>query len=186
MAIFRFLASLFGMGGKPQAPAPDGPSDNQEAMRELRLRMLTTPPSALGIQPKESFSRVYGVLMDWHLDGQTVTVVSMYDGHASLYTTTGFGILGGIGHASVRAAAIDFVKLAQVHYEAASFTGEYPYPIGGHTRFYLICFDGVRVIDSETGRLAEENCPFSDLFVAGQRVITELRAVSQSGSASQE
>ncbi len=148
-------------------------------MRELRIKMLTTPPSEVGIQPTEMYPRVYGVLMDWHVDEQTITVVAMCDGHASLYTTSTFGIIGGSGHASVRAAATDFVKAAQVHHAGGVPTTKFPYPSPGHTLFYLVCFDGVRVIDAKTDTVAEGAGGLSDLFAVGQRVITELRAVTE-------
>ena len=174
-----FLATLFGVGCKPSAPPPNTPARSADAMRELRIKMLTTPPSEVGIQPTETYRRVYGVLMDWHLDDQTVTVVSMCDGQASLYTTSTFGIIGGIGHESVRSAATDFVRSAQTHYGDAVLTTQYPYPSPGQTRFYLVCFDGVRVIDTKTDAVADGTGGLSDLFAAGQRVITELRAVTE-------
>ena len=148
-------------------------------MRELRVKMLTTQASEVGIQPSATYPRVYGVLMDWRFGEQTATVVSMGNGQASLYTTATFGVIGGEGHESVRTAAIAFVRTAQVHYDEGVPTTEYPYPELGHTRFYLICFDGVRVIDTETDAVADGTDKRSDLFVAGHRVLTELRSITQ-------
>jgi hypothetical protein len=171
VATLGFLACLFGVGCKPSAPV---------AMRELRIKMLTTPASEVGIQPSATYPRVYGVLMDWHFGEQTATVVSMADGHASVYTTTGTsGVIGGSGHESVRVAATAFVRAAQVHYDEGVPTTEYPYPAPGHTLFYLICFDGVRVIDTKTDAVADGTDKRSDLFIAGQRVLTELRSVTE-------
>ena len=64
--------------------------------------MLTTPPARTGGKPTEAFPRVYGILMDWPISGQTATVFSTSSGAASLYTTSTFGIIGGEGHESVR------------------------------------------------------------------------------------
>jgi hypothetical protein len=79
--------------------------------------MLTTPASKIGIQPSDDFPKVYGVLIDWPLGEHTATIVSMSDGNASLYTTSTFGIMGGISHESVRNAARALVKAAQTYYQ---------------------------------------------------------------------
>src|SRR4051812_13959225 len=106
MALLGFIASLFGAGCKPAAPASTAPSEGADAMRGLRTMMLTTPASKAGIQPSQTFPKVFGIVMDMSVSGgHTATVVSMCDGHASLYTTSTFGVLGGIGHESVRIAS---------------------------------------------------------------------------------
>src|SRR5258708_20748895 len=96
MALLGFLASLFGAGGKPAGTAHTSPAPEADAMRGLRPMMLTTPASKAGIQPTERFPKVFGIVMDMPISGgHTATVVSMCDGHASLYTTSTFGVLGG-------------------------------------------------------------------------------------------
>jgi hypothetical protein len=149
-----------------------------EVMRELRLRMLTSSPSDWGLKPTAEYPRVYGVLMDWPIDPGTVSVVSLSTGDASIYTTGSFGVIGGIAHKSVRKAAQNFVKDAENHYAESTPTTEYPYPQPGRIRFYLVCYDGVRMIDAdlETARSGADKC--SDLYGAGQAVITELRLIS--------
>src|SRR5258708_3657256 len=109
-----------------------------EIMRELRIKMLTNSPAELGQQSSPEFPRVCGVVMDWPIESGTVSVVSLSTGDASIYTTGTFGILGGIGHESVRNAAKNFVKAAEKHYDEATTTKEFPYPKAGTVRFYLI------------------------------------------------
>ena len=67
--------------------------------------MLTTSPQEIGVKPTKEFRRVYGILMDWPIGEQIATVFSSSTGAASLYTTSTFGIIGGEGHETVRAAA---------------------------------------------------------------------------------
>jgi hypothetical protein len=180
MAILGFIASLFGAGCKPAAPAPTSPSSGADAMRELRTMMLTTPASKAGIQPTETFPKVFGIVMDMPISGgHTATVVSMCDGHASLYTTSTFGVLGGIGHESVRVASTNFVKAAQSHFDEATVTTDFPYPVPDHVRFYLLGFDGVRVIDAEIASVEKRTDSRSDMWAAGQRVLTELRLLTE-------
>ena len=180
MSILGFIATLFGVGCKPAAPVATSPPAGAEAMRELRMMMLTTPASKVGIQRSETYPKVFGVVMELPISsGHTATVVSMCDGHASLYTTSTFGVLGGIGHESVRTASQDFVKLAQSHYDTAMATTEFPYPVSDHVRFYLVGFDGVRVIDSEIDLVQKRTDRLSGMWTAGQRVLTELRLVAE-------
>jgi len=149
-------------------------------MRELRTMMLTTSASEAGIESTEAFPKVFGIVMDMPVSGgHTATVVSMCDGHASLYTTSTFGVLGGVGHESVRVASTNFVKTAQSHFDKAAITTEFRYPVSNHVRFYLLGFDGVRVIDAEVASVEKRTDSFSDMWAAGQRVLTELRLIAE-------
>jgi hypothetical protein len=141
--------------------------------------MLTTAPSEFGITKSTEFPRVYGVLMDWPLGEHTATVVSLCDGNASLYTTSTFGVIGGVGHDAVRAAATRFVKTAEKHHDEAAITREYPYPKGKHVRFYLVCFDGVRLIETDMDALTSGRDSHLHLWTEGQRVLTELRLAAE-------
>jgi hypothetical protein len=151
---------------------------NAEAMRELRLKMLAAP-TELGLKPTQEYPRVCGVLMDWPLEAGTLTVVSLSTGDASIYSTGTFGVIGGIGHEKVRSAAKSFVKAAEKHYEEATLTKDYPYPKSGRVRFYLVCYDGVRTIEADLESLSKRKHRCSDLFGDAQRVITELRLITQ-------
>lgn len=181
MTLLGFIALLFGAGCKPQAtPALSAPSDGSEAMRGLRTMMLTTRAAELGIQPNQTFPKVFGIVMDMSVaGGHTATVVSMCDGNGSLYTTSTFGVLGGIGHEAVRLASTNFVTEAQSHFDAASSTTNFPYPASEHVRFYLLGFDGVRVIDAEMAAVEKGTDTRLALWIAGQRVLTELRLTTE-------
>jgi hypothetical protein len=180
--MYRLLFALILMIGTftavPQTNLP--PNKNRaEIMREMRLKMLTAWPKDSAHKPSQDFPHVMGVLMDWPIQSTTITVVSMSTGDASIYTTGTFGVLGGIGHESVRAAAINCVKLAQQYYDEAKPTTEYPYPAPGRVRFYLVCYDGVRVMDADLNVVSQRKDRCSDLYVAAQDVVTELRLITQ-------
>jgi hypothetical protein len=172
-----FLSFLFGTHSNAQSPAPQQNSTN--AGHGLRLMMLTTPPARTGEKPIEKFPRVYGILMDWPVGDQTATVFSSSSGAASLYTTSTFGIIGGEGHESVRIAAINFVRAADRLFNSAVPTTEYPYPDADHVRFYLLTFDGVRVLDTDLASIANRTSKYAEFFDLGQAVLTELRLVTE-------
>jgi hypothetical protein len=171
--VLRARAKSAHQGGRP-VPSPLS-KDPAQAGRDLRRMMLTTPPQDVGVSPTKEFPSVYGVLMDWPIGAQTATIFSTCLGSASLYTTSTFGIIGGEGHASVRAASVAFVKAAGRFYESAASTSEYPYPAGDRVRFYLLTFHGVRFLETGMAPVSAGTGAYAELFGLGQAVMTELR-----------
>jgi hypothetical protein len=163
------------------APPPnDLAKKNADAMRGLREMMLTTPAAKFGIQKTDDFPRTYGVLMDWPIShGNIATVVGLCDGNASLYTTSTFGIIGGVGHEGVRQAAAQFVKTADGFYADSVPASEYSYPAANRVKFYLVTFEGVRVIDADLNSITSGRDKFSRLFNDGQKLLTELRLTTE-------
>jgi hypothetical protein len=161
-------------------PAPPPKQDPADAGRGLRQMMLTTSPKELGVKPTSEFPRVYAILIDWPIKKDLIaTVFSSSTGAASLYTTSTFGIIGGEGHETVRAAAKTLVRASDRHLTAASPTTEFPYPGEGHVRFYFLTFDGVRVIDADLASITSRTSKQTELFELGQAVVTELRLMTQ-------
>ena len=175
MGLFSFL-----FGASSPAETPEPKSKAEDAGRGLRQMMLTTPPAELGAQSTKEFPRVYGILMDLPIsNGHTATVFSSSTGTASLYTTSTFGIIGGEGHASVRAAALQFTKAADTLFETATPTKEFPYPAVNRVRFYLLTFEGVRYFEMDMPGPMTRKSAGVDLFLLGQAVLTELRLIVQ-------
>lgn len=162
----------------PQTNEPPKKSP-AELMREMRLKQLTTPPKEFGQKPTPEFPPVCAVLMDWPIEAATATIVARSTGDASIYTTGTFGVFGGIGHESVRRAAQNCAKIADGHFQDATVTKDYPYPRTGRVRFYLVGYDEVRAIDCDIESLMTGKAKCSDLYEAAQRVVTELRLITQ-------
>jgi hypothetical protein len=150
-----------------------------EVMRELRIKILTASASEMGLKPTKDYPRVHTALMDWPLGTNLISVYGSCTGDASIYTTSTFGVIGGVGHETVRNAAHQFVKFAETHYDDAVPIKDFPYPKPGHIYFYLVCFDSVRMIDvtEESLRTGKDKC--LDLGNAAQRLVTELRMVTE-------
>jgi hypothetical protein len=176
LLIAFLIAGCFTAMSQTNEPPKKSPD---ELMREMRLKQLIMPPGEFSQKPTAEFPRVCAVLMDWPIEVGTVTVVSRTTGDASVYTDGTFGVFGGIGHESVRRAATNCVAVAQRHFESATATKDYPYPKAGHVRFYLVGYDGVRVIDGNLEAVRTGRDKRSDLYEAAQRVVTELRIITQ-------
>ena len=172
MGFLSFLA-------RSKAQPPEAKKNPADAGRALRQMMLTTPPEKTGEKPSKKFPRIYGVLMDWPISEQIATVFATSTGAASLYTTSTFGIIGGEGHETVRAAARNFVSAADHYFDSSSPTADYPYPTGDRVRFYFLTFDGVRVTETDFASIANGTSKYRELFGLGQDVLTQLRLVSE-------
>jgi len=159
------------------APGVAFAQDSAQAMRDLRVAFLSSSADSHGFKPTKENPRVFGVAMDWPINDTTATIVSALNGSASLYTTSTFGIIGGVSHESVRLAAQRFVRTAEAYHDAAVPTASYPYPSKGKVRFYLRTFRDVRVIEADAATVTSASGRFSGLFRAGQAVLTELRKV---------
>ena len=173
---FAIFALLVAITVTAQSPPPK--KTPAEVMREIRLKVLSMPPSQMSRKPTPEFPHVDGIIMDWPIQATTVSLMASSVGDGSIYTTGTFGVFGGIGYDNVRSSAQELVKLAEKYYSEATPTKEYPYPTSGRIFFYLICYDGVRVIDSDASTLNAKG-KYSDLFAQAQVVIKELQEIAQ-------
>lgn len=142
--------------------------------------MLTTTSAKVGEKPTPDFPHVYAILMDLPVRPQlTATAFASSTGAASLYTTSTFGIIGGEGHETVRAAAETFTRAAGTFFDSAAPVTEFPYPADDHVYFYLLTFEGVRRIDVELSAIENATSKYTPLFALGQDVLTQLRIISE-------
>ena len=148
-------------------------------MREIRLKVLNTPPARMNLTPTQEYPHVEAIIMDWPVQDTTMSVMASREGDGSIYTTGTFGLLGGSKYDNVRTAAKSLVKVGEKYYSDGTPTQDFPYPQPGHVRFYLICYDGVRMIDADNASLADAKGKYSDLFTEAQKVIAAMRQIGQ-------
>lgn len=180
IAAIGVCSLIAGCGGETANSSRELQRNSAMAMREMRLQMLTTPADELGVPANGDRSVVYGVIMEFSIDDEdTATVVSLVDGNASLYTTVGFGVIGGFAHEDVRAAVTELVQTAESYHNDAIPTVEYPYPAPDRVKFYLLTYGGTTVIDTDLASLEAGTSTYCELFDLGQNVLTELRRTTQ-------
>jgi hypothetical protein len=134
----------------------------------------------LGFVADSDFPDVYGVVVDWPLGVDVASILALRDGSASLYTTSTFGIIGGGGHAPVRAAAQDCVRVAAGFVEGSVGVTEYPLPTSTSVNFYLLTYSGVRHCAGDLAAISSGADPTRPLFGAAQDVLTQLRLITES------
>jgi hypothetical protein len=149
--------------------------DAATVMRDMRTAWLSRVPDPGTFRSADD---VVAVAMDWPLGDHVITVLASSGGDASLSTTSTFGIIGGIGHESVRKAAMDLVRSARRFLPLATATAAFPYPDKQTLRFYFVTPAGVRVVSFPLRDVDRENSPARTLYAYAQNLITELRQLT--------
>jgi hypothetical protein len=148
-----------------------------DVMQQLRIQALQATPQDLGLTISEN--EPFTLVMDIGYPQAIASVVAASTGDASIYFSSGGGVIGGVQHESVRAAAIVLLQEAAKHLEQFVRTSEYPYPSVGQVRFYIATPKGVCFAEVGEQELQEGKSSLSSLYIAGQNVITELRLMTE-------
>lgn len=151
----------------------------ENAFEGLRNMAFSATPEQLGLSLPTDKTVVYGVIMDWEMGGATATTVSYQTGDASLYLSSGGGVIGGGQHQNVNSAAKQFVVLAQTFLDKATKTETTPLPKENVVKFYLLTNKGVYVGQEEMKNFENNISIWLGLFEEGNNVLTELRKTSE-------
>jgi hypothetical protein len=175
IAIFLILAFVVVSIVVLTVRAQDRPrSSPEEVTRGLRNQALTMSPKDLGLQGVAH--EPYVVIMDIGYPNATASVMAAATGDASIYLSSGGGVIGGVGHETVRKAAKAFVEESAKYLNTFHAVSDFPYPGAGNVRFYVRTPEGVSVSQEiAESELGNGKHPLSKLFFAGQDVITQLR-----------
>ena len=161
----------------PSAAKPvDTDSRQAQAMKGLRDRLLTSSPEELGLTGDDAKAKVWGVMMEVTFPTGAVTLVSVRDGTASLYGSTGGGMLGGY---SAQKEAKRFVAEGAKHLASMKPTKSFPYPEVGRIKFYVLTQDGVYTAEAAENEVQAAGHSLFPLFVAGNEVLTALRIANE-------
>jgi hypothetical protein len=145
---------------------------------ELREMVLTVDPHEYEL-PAVGAPNLYGAVMELGWDEATATVVALSDGTTSLYATSGFGIIGGGAHAAVRSASAAWLTATAEMIGALQPAADVEPPAASDVQFIALTFDGHRVGQAGEVSLQRNQSPLAPLYLAGQRVMTELRLIDE-------
>ena len=149
----------------------------------LRSLVLQGTRANFGLSPGSRPTQPFAVVADWGLPEGTTTVVAIADGSASVYRSNGAGSIGGgQSHESIRAAALETVKLAEDVQPLMHSTKEYPLAQRGQVNFYVVTDNGVFAATASADDLASRHSAFSKLGDSAQGIITAYREVEKAGS----
>ncbi len=153
------------------------PQDNPYA--GLRAQVFSSTPEQIGLTTTTD-EKPYAIVMDIGMgeDG-TATLVSIIDGNASMYLSSGGGVIGGFAHENVRKASIDFVNMSQDYFTKMSPVDSFPLPKGDNVRFYILTNMGKYSVEEKLVKIENEKSDWVQLFYEGNKVITELRMTTE-------
>ena len=165
------------VSAQEQDKQADAPAPIYLDMRNLALGLQA---AEISLTP-QAVDEPYGIVMDMDFGTATVTLVSFASGDASIYFSTGGGIVGaGQSSDAVAQASRQFVASAQPFVAAMQRTGEHPLPGPGEVRFSVITQSGIYAATSTRQALEDGDVELAVLYRAGQEAITQIRlAVDQ-------
>jgi ankyrin repeat protein len=150
-----------------------------DVTRGLRRAMLETVPEGTTAGADEPVL----VIMDRIYPGAVVSLMSTTSGDASLYFSSGGGVLGGIAHENVRSVAKAFVQEVARHNGQFTAVTDYAYPTESNVRFFLRTPKAVYMAEATEESLMKGQSALATAFLRAQDVITQLRTISEGDEA---
>ena len=152
-------------------------SDNR--FQDLRNMALAVTPEQLQITLPTDQTKIYGVVMDWDLGDGTATFISFSTGDASMYLSSGGGLIGGGQHENVSTAAKEFIDKAQQYLVKTTKIDSTPLPDKNCVRFYFMTNKGKFTAQENLENFDNKSSLWLPLFEEGNKVISELRLTQE-------
>jgi len=150
--------------------------ESRNPYTELRERALNVAAGELGLATLGE-TEAFGVVIDIAVEGGSATFTAFRSSDASMYTSVGGGIIGGVGHESVRQAAVELVEKAGETIPDLTLTTDTPLPDPNRVRFYVLTTTGKFVAEETEENFFTAAGPFAELFLAANNLLTELRQI---------
>jgi hypothetical protein len=147
--------------------------------RRLRENALSVTAADLSLAPIEARPHVWGVLMEMGYPDAVATLAVFADRSASLYISTGGGVIGAGEHKPVREEADRFLSIVESHIADFERADETPYPKRGRVRFYVRTFQTTLTAEADEKLLENRLHQLSPVFIAGHAVLTQMRLISE-------
>jgi hypothetical protein len=139
----------------------------------MRAKLFDLTPEMIGL-PQDSREPL-AALMEIGLPEAAYTLVCVADGAASIYFSSGGGIIGAGGHEPVRAASLSMLQRTSSLASQWTPTETFPLPQRNSVRFYLITPTAIRTAEATEEEITAGRHPLHALFVAGNEVIAAIR-----------
>jgi len=166
-------------GSNQSELSADNSNVQENPFKDLREMSLSVTADQIGIQILDDQTKVFGIVMDWDLGNGIATVVGYESGDASMYLSSGGGVIGGGQHDNVRSVVIPYIKLGQDYLSKTTKTETTPLPDQNCIRFYLLTNNGTYYVQEKMENIEKENSDWLKLFEGANKVLTELRLISE-------
>jgi len=156
-----------------------GMKQKENPYNGLREMAFESKPEQLGLSLPVSKTVVYGIVMDWDVKNGTASIISFLSGDASIYFSSGGGIIGGGTHENVKIIAKQFVEKAQQMLDKAIKTEQTPLPDKNKVVFYLLTNKGIYSGQDNMENFQNQSSIWLGLFLIGNELINELRTIKE-------
>ncbi len=151
--------------------------DRVNMYNPMRNMAFNIKPEDLGVT-LDSDDQVYGSIIDMNTGNGIATMVCFIDGTASLYFSSGGGIIGSGQYENVRKAVGSYLISIHQVLPILRVTEDYNYiPQDNHHIFYLFTLNGKYTIDIDIKNIDTNEKKF--LFSLSQMVLKEIRKVNE-------
>lgn len=144
----------------------------------LRHTALQVTPAQLGLDIPANTLRVYGVVMDWDMNGVILTLSAYINGAANAYLSSGASAMGSGKNPVVAEQASEFVQVAQDYIGRVVPVAATGLPAPGTVRFYLLTNHGIYAAQEQLHFIDDNSSPWLGLFFRGNMVINEIKATA--------
>ena len=140
---------------------------------------LNVTPEQLQISLPADKTKVFGVLMDWDFGDRIATFVSFSNGEASMYLSTGGGVIGAGEYKNVSKVAKAFVEMAQKKFDKVTKIDSTPLPDKSCVRFYFMTNKGKFTAQEDLKNFNNKSSIWLPLFEEGNKLILELKSIQE-------
>ena len=172
------IVLLYVRTSKTTAEQPRNPSRAESGNMFHALRNMAL--NQRDISPESYPDSVIGIITDLHMGQGIATVTSFITGDASIYFSSGGGIIGAGRHESVQKVVKQYIAYGQAYLAKARATQETPLPESRMVNFYFLTKGGIFVGQESMASLENGTSEWAPLFKEANKVLTQLRLVDQS------
>lgn len=152
---------------------------NNNPYKDLRNLALNATAEQLQLKLTDNKVEIYGVIMDWDLEEGTATLISFSTGDASLYLSSGGGYIGSGGYDNVKTAINSLIAISEKHLNKATLSETTELPEKNGLTFYFLTNKGKYRATEKMANIENESSSWLDLFNEANKLITEIRVVSE-------
>lgn len=146
---------------------------------DLRNMALNVTPEQLQLSLPADQIKIFGVIMDWDLGDGIMTLASYETGDASMYLSSGGGVIGGGQHENVNKASKEFVSMAQNYLDKSSKADTTTLPDKDCFKFYFLTNKGKFFTQENIANIENNSSKWLGLFENANKLITELRLITE-------
>lgn len=148
---------------------------------DLRNLAISITHQQLKLEIPSTHILVYGIVMDWDMGEDIVTLCAYINGAANMYFRSGDAIIGGGKNKLVGEAAVDFVIMARDLIDRAIPTNTTDLPSPGCVRFHFLTNQKIYAAQENINFITNGTSPWIKLFESGNLVMTAMRDMRNSG-----